>query len=73
VTPVGASTATAPLAPIEKPDVAPTPINDAANNKQPPTQAAPANGKRVKTSCDKNDESCSDHKKKKGLAKLNPF
>jgi outer membrane protein assembly factor BamD len=73
VTAVGASAATAPLAPAEKPDVAPTPINDAANTKLPATQAPPVNGKKVKTSCDKNDESCSDHKKKKGLGKLNPF
>jgi outer membrane protein assembly factor BamD len=58
---------------VEKPDVAPTPINEAAGTKQPAAQAPPANGKRVKTTCDKNDESCSDHKKKKGLGKLNPF
>jgi outer membrane protein assembly factor BamD len=73
VTPVGASATTAPLPAIEKPDVAPTPINEAAQSKQPATQAPPANGKKVKTTCDKNDESCSDHKKKKGLGKLNPF
>jgi outer membrane protein assembly factor BamD len=73
VTAVGASTATAPLPPVEKPDVAPAPINEAAQSMQPATQAPPANGKKVKTSCDKNDESCSDHKKKKGLGKLNPF
>jgi outer membrane protein assembly factor BamD len=73
VTAVGASTAAAPLAPAEKPEVAPTPINEAAGVKQPAAQAPPANGKKVKTACDKNDESCSDHKKKKGLSKLNPF
>jgi outer membrane protein assembly factor BamD len=73
VTPVGASNVPAPLPPAEKADTAPTPINDATQHKQPAAQTPPANGKKVKTVCDKNDESCSDHKKKKGLGKLNPF
>jgi outer membrane protein assembly factor BamD len=61
------------LAPIEKPAAAPEPINDAATTKQPTAQAPLANGKKPKVECDKSDESCSRHKKKKGLAKLNPF
>jgi outer membrane protein assembly factor BamD len=63
----------APLAPIEKPAVAPAPINDAATTKQPAAQLPPDNGKKPKVDCDKSDESCSRHKKKKGLGKLNPF
>jgi outer membrane protein assembly factor BamD len=69
--PVGPPNAT-PLAPIEKPAAAPDVINDAANTKQPAAQPA-ANGKKPKVACDKSDESCSKHKPKKGLAKLNPF
>jgi outer membrane protein assembly factor BamD len=70
--PVGPPNSTA-LAPIEKPAVAPAPINDAAQTKQPAAQLPPADGKKAKVDCDKSDESCSRHKKKKGLAKLNPF
>jgi outer membrane protein assembly factor BamD len=70
--PVGPTDAT-PLAPVEKPAVAPTPINEAAGTKQPPAQLPAANGKNPKAPCDKADESCSKHKPKKGLAKLNPF
>jgi outer membrane protein assembly factor BamD len=70
--PVGPPDAT-PLAPVEKPAVAPTPINEAAGTKQPPAQLPAANGKKPKVECDKSDESCSKHKPKKGLAKLNPF
>ena len=70
--PVGPPNST-PLAPIEKPAVAPTPINDAAATRLPAAQLPPADGKKVKDDCDKSDESCSRHKKKKGLAKLNPF
>jgi outer membrane protein assembly factor BamD len=69
--PVGPPNATA-LAPIEKPAAAPEAINDAANTKQPAAQP-PVNGKKPKVACDKSDESCSKHKPKKGLAKLNPF
>jgi outer membrane protein assembly factor BamD len=47
-------------------------VNDAANTKQPAAQA-PTNGKKPKVACDKADESCSKHKPKKGLSKLNPF
>jgi outer membrane protein assembly factor BamD len=70
--PVGPPNAT-PLAPIEKPAVAPAPINEAAASKQPAAQTTSADGKKPKVDCDKSDESCSRHKKKKGLAKINPF
>ena len=69
--PVGPKDA-APLPPIEKAGKAPDVINDASTVGQtvaPP----PANGKKPKVECDKNDESCSKHKPKKGLGKLNPF
>ena len=60
-------------APIEKPDAAPDAVNEAAPGSQPPAQIAPADGKKPKPAFDKADESSSKHKKKKGLAKLNPF
>jgi outer membrane protein assembly factor BamD len=69
--PVGPKDA-APLAPIEKAGKAPDPINDAQTTPQA-TAPPPANGKKPKVECDKNDESCSKHKPKKGLGKLNPF
>jgi outer membrane protein assembly factor BamD len=69
--PVGPKDAT-PLAPIEKAAKAPEAINDAAAAPQT-VQPAPANGKKPKVACDKSDESCSKHKPKKGLGKLNPF
>jgi len=61
------------LPPIEKPLPAPDTINDVIPGSQPAAQAAPANGKKPKPAFDKADESSSKHKKKKGLAKLNPF
>jgi outer membrane protein assembly factor BamD len=70
--PVGPPNAT-PLPPVEKPEAAPPAINEAAGTKQPPAQLPAANGQKAKVDCDKSDESCSRHKKKKGLAKLNPF
>jgi outer membrane protein assembly factor BamD len=60
-------------APIEKPEAAPDAINQAAPGPQPPVQTAPTKGKKPKPAFDKSDESSSKHKKKKGLAKLNPF
>jgi outer membrane protein assembly factor BamD len=60
-------------APIEKPAAAPDAINEAVPGSQPPAQIAPASGKNPKPAFDKADESSSKHKKKKGLAKLNPF
>jgi len=62
-----------PLAPIEKAAAAPDAINEATPGSQPPAQTAPADGKKPKPAFDKSDESSSKHKKKKGLAKLNPF
>jgi outer membrane protein assembly factor BamD len=64
---------TTPLAPIEKAAAAPDAINEATPGSQPPAQAAPTDGKKPKPAYDKSDESSSKHKKKKGLAKLNPF
>jgi outer membrane protein assembly factor BamD len=73
IKPVGPQTAAA-LPPIEKPDVAPDPINEVGPGSQAATQAAPADGKKKpKPAMDKADESSSKHKPKKGLAKLNPF
>jgi outer membrane protein assembly factor BamD len=60
-------------APIEKPSAAPDAVNEATPGSQPPAQLAPADGKKPKPAFDKSDESSSKHKKKKGLAKLNPF
>jgi outer membrane protein assembly factor BamD len=61
--------------PIEKPAVAPDAINDVVAGEQSKTQPTPtANGKKApKPAYDKDDESSSTHKKKKGLGKLNPF
>ncbi len=64
---------TAPLPAIEKAPAAPDTVNDIAPGQAPPAAAAPANGKKGKPEFDKNDESSSKHKKKKGLAKVNPF
>ena len=60
-------------APIEKPGAAPDAVNEATPGSQPPAQLAPADGRKPKPAFDKSDESSSKHKKKKGLAKLNPF
>ena len=67
------NTATPP--PIEKPAVAPDAVNDVAPGAQAPGQApTTANGKKApKPAYDKDEESSSKHKKKKGLAKINPF
>jgi outer membrane protein assembly factor BamD len=65
---------TAPLPAAEKPEVAPSQVNDIASKPQPAAQAPNANGKKTgKPEFDKGDESSSKHKKKKGLDKLNPF
>jgi len=62
------------LPPTEKPQAAPDTVNDIAPGQAPPAQAAPASGKKAgKPQFDKNDESSSKHKKKKGLKKVNPF
>jgi len=70
--PVGPDNAK-PLPPIEKAADAPDTVNEIAGSKAPPAAAPPANGKKAKPEFDKNDESSSKHKKKKGLDKLNPF
>jgi outer membrane protein assembly factor BamD len=59
-------------APIEKAADAPDAVNEATPGAQPSAQAA-TNGAKVKSTYDKSDESSSRHKKKKGLAKLNPL
>jgi outer membrane protein assembly factor BamD len=62
-----------PLPAAEKPADAPSQVNDVAPGSQPAAQASNANGKNKKPEFDKGTESDSKHKKKKGLAKLNPF
>ena len=69
----GAPSTPAPLPPIEKPATAPEAVNEVTPGSQPAAQAPPADGKKPKPTFDKNDESSSKHKKKKGLGKLNPF
>jgi outer membrane protein assembly factor BamD len=67
---------TSALPPVEKPAAAPDQINDVAGVPQPPAPAAPATKGKKKTKApaeDKNDESSSKKKPKKGLDKLNPF
>jgi len=62
------------LPPAEKPAEAPDQVNEAAGKPQPAAQTAPANGKNApKPTLDKDDESSSKKKPKKGLDKLNPF
>jgi len=67
------NTATPP--PIEKPAAAPDAINDVVPGAQPAGQpVTAANGKKTpKPTYDKDEESSSKHKKKKGLGKINPF
>jgi outer membrane protein assembly factor BamD len=63
-----------PLPAVEKPAAAPDAVNDIAPGSQPASQTATANGKKKPSPAfDKGDESSSKHKKKKGLAKINPF
>ena len=69
---VGAES-TKPLPPVEKAAPAPDAVNDIQPGTQPAAQTAPKNGKKVNPAFDKQDESSSKHKKKKGLDKLNPF
>jgi outer membrane protein assembly factor BamD len=61
--------------PVEKPAVAPDAVNDVVPGAQAPGQpTTAANGKKTpKPAYDKDEESSSKHKKKKGLAKVNPF
>jgi len=62
-----------PLPAIEKPDAAPDQVNDLATHTAPVAATPPAKGKKAKPEFDKDDESSSKHKKKKGLNKINPF
>ena len=57
----------------EKPAVAPDVANDAAGQPTTPGATPAANGKNAKPPLDKADESSSKTKKKKGIAKINPF
>ncbi len=70
---VGPDTSTAPLPAAEKAASAPDAVNDAAGTPQPAAQAPSGAKKNPKPEFDKSDESSSKHKKKKGLAKLNPL
>lgn len=58
---------------IEKAAGAPDQVNDIHPGTQPAAQTPRADGKKTKPEFDKSDESSSKHKKKKGLAKINPF
>jgi outer membrane protein assembly factor BamD len=62
-----------PLPAVEKAADAPTQVDDIKPGTQAAAQAGNANGKNKKPEFDKSEESDSKHKKKKGLAKLNPF
>ena len=62
-----------PLPAVEAPAAAPDQVNDAEGQNTPPAQAKPTGKKNPKPDYDKNDESSSKHKKKKGADKLNPF
>ncbi len=65
------------LPPIERAAEAPDAVNDVAGAKTPAGQIAAldkkGNPKKGKPGFDKDDESSSTHKKKKGLKKINPF
>ena len=60
-----------PLPAAEAPAAAPDAINEVAGKSQPAAQAP--GKKKAKPEFDKNDESSSKHKKKKGIDKLNPL
>jgi outer membrane protein assembly factor BamD len=65
---------TSALPPVEAPAAAPDQVNDVAGKTTPAAQAKNPNQKKnPKPAYDKNDESSSKHKKKKGVDKLNPF
>ena len=61
------------LPPVEKAAAAPEQVNEAAGTTQPATPAATPGKKTKKPVYDKDDESSSKKKPKKGLDKLNPF
>ena len=60
-----------PLPAAEAPAAAPDAVNEVAGKAQPAAQAP--GKKKAKPEFDKNDESSSKHKKKKGIDKLNPL
>jgi outer membrane protein assembly factor BamD len=63
-----------PLPAVQAPGASPDQVNDVAGTAQPAAQTKPAGEKKSpKPAYDKNDESSSKHKKKKGLDKVNPF
>jgi outer membrane protein assembly factor BamD len=62
-----------PLPPVEKATDAPAAVNEVPAGSQPAAQNATPGKKAAPPAFDKSDESSSKHKKKKGLAKLNPF
>ena len=64
---------TSALPPVEKAADAPDQVNEVAGKPQPTTAASNPNKKNPKPAFDKDAESSSTHKKKKGLAKLNPL
>jgi outer membrane protein assembly factor BamD len=64
---------TSALPPVEAPAAAPDQVNDVAGKPQPAAQAKTPGKKTPKPAYDKDDESSSTHKKKKGVDKLNPF
>ena len=64
---------TAALPAVEKPAAAPDVINEAQGKPQPPAPTKAGNKKTKAPATDKNDESSSKNKPKKGLDKLNPF
>lgn len=69
----GSTAGTPPaLPPVEKAADAPGTVNELSGQKTPGAQA-PTDGKKPKPEFDKQDESSSKHKKKKGVKKLNPF
>jgi outer membrane protein assembly factor BamD len=73
LTAVGPPNAT-PLPAAEKAVGTPDVVNDVQSHPQPAAQAGDPNSKKKPNPAfDKNEESSSKHKKKKGLAKLNPF
>jgi outer membrane protein assembly factor BamD len=65
---------TSALPAVEAPAAAPDQVNDVAGKTTPAAQTKDPNQKKnPKPAYDKNDESSSKHKKKKGVDKLNPF
>jgi outer membrane protein assembly factor BamD len=69
---VGPANSTA-LPAVEPATKNPGQVNEAADIPTPAAQTPPANGKKAKADYDKKEESSSKHKKKKGIAKINPF